>query len=445
MEMKIQMWQRQGQSDTKQKKVYGPKLRLSCDSCSKSKVRCDHERPSCQRCFHAGVPCVYSVSRRTGKPSKSATNSEGEAVKNNVSAKSTSVAVQTESSPTTPPPPSLTSTSTDLTPSTEAPTLFHGSRDNALDSLLNYDIDMSDVEPLSSHFLSDHIFATESNIPLDENLSISNLSDFNESLNESVQAHSFNKDILSSLSGGLEMWNLDSILHVDASRHTSANRMDKASPCLSIPPSSVKTAGIESDQIHMNTTFCTTSPSLVQPSTIDRVLNTCRRAMTTLYTLLQCSCSQSSSSALSIALIILKILDLYGAIARSSVSNTSQMDSDSTRASRNSKDTNHESVSNGQSRSTTSSPLLSFPSMGQSLVLGAPITIGVYKICAEDERRIILNLLISELRRVELLVEEFGRQYEGEAVHREDTIYGTLKHFILSRVYVIHGELNAAL
>lgn len=378
-------------------------------------------------------------------------DSDGGAVKNNAT---------TESTPATPSAPSSTSTLADSTPSTAATTVNHGSVDNTLDSLLNYD--MSDIEPLSSHFLSDHIFTTSSSLPIDENLSASNLPDYNDIINESMRGHSFNKDVLSCFDGGLESWNMDSTVNVDISGHTTSNLIDKSSICQSMPESPMKTTRTDSDQIHDKSTcvqliastlyslslpfsFCTTSPGLEQPSTIDRVLNTNRRAITASYTLLKCPCAQSSSSALSIALIILKILDAYGAIARSSGPAASQTVHCAAGNDRNSKDGNSESVLDWKAGTSTSSSLLSAPQFGQNLVPGAPITIGVYEICAEDERRIILNLLISELRRVELLAEEFGQQYKGDPARKEENIYGTVKNFILTRVYAIQGELNAAL
>ncbi|KIX08899.1 uncharacterized protein Z518_03556 [Rhinocladiella mackenziei CBS 650.93] len=44
------------------------KLRLSCDNCHAAKVKCTKERPFCSRCAISGAPCVYSKSRRAGKP-----------------------------------------------------------------------------------------------------------------------------------------------------------------------------------------------------------------------------------------------------------------------------------------------------------------------------------------------------------------------------------------
>ncbi|KAK8055199.1 Aflatoxin biosynthesis regulatory protein [Apiospora rasikravindrae] len=45
-----------------------PRLRSSCDSCAILKIKCDQGQPSCSRCASRGIPCVYGMSRRMGKP-----------------------------------------------------------------------------------------------------------------------------------------------------------------------------------------------------------------------------------------------------------------------------------------------------------------------------------------------------------------------------------------
>lgn len=45
-----------------------PKLRASCDRCGASKLKCDRGQPECERCISHGIPCVYGVSRKMGKP-----------------------------------------------------------------------------------------------------------------------------------------------------------------------------------------------------------------------------------------------------------------------------------------------------------------------------------------------------------------------------------------
>jgi Fungal Zn(2)-Cys(6) binuclear cluster domain len=44
------------------------KLRTSCDNCQAAKVKCGHEKPLCRRCSVQKLECVYSLSRRMGRP-----------------------------------------------------------------------------------------------------------------------------------------------------------------------------------------------------------------------------------------------------------------------------------------------------------------------------------------------------------------------------------------
>ncbi|KAL9571000.1 hypothetical protein ACKAV7_005337 [Fusarium commune] len=44
------------------------KLRGCCDGCTKSKLKCSGEMPSCQRCRMRGLDCIYSKARRAGRP-----------------------------------------------------------------------------------------------------------------------------------------------------------------------------------------------------------------------------------------------------------------------------------------------------------------------------------------------------------------------------------------
>ncbi|WPH04224.1 Hypothetical protein R9X50_00711300 [Acrodontium crateriforme] len=54
-----------------------PQLRLSCDECLSSKVKCDRQKPICERCRSHGTVCLYSPSRKTGRPSLAARKRNG--------------------------------------------------------------------------------------------------------------------------------------------------------------------------------------------------------------------------------------------------------------------------------------------------------------------------------------------------------------------------------
>nr|QTE76008.1 ScyR8 [Scytalidium album] len=51
-----------------------PKLRSTCDACQDAKTRCSHDNPRCRRCETRNIKCVYSISRRMGRPRRLKTN-----------------------------------------------------------------------------------------------------------------------------------------------------------------------------------------------------------------------------------------------------------------------------------------------------------------------------------------------------------------------------------
>lgn len=72
-----------------------PKLRSSCDRCGMAKVKCDRGQPECGRCISHGLPCVYGVSRKMGKPPRRASlsrtiNTPIAAIQSNASTSSSS-------------------------------------------------------------------------------------------------------------------------------------------------------------------------------------------------------------------------------------------------------------------------------------------------------------------------------------------------------------------
>ncbi|PKY07221.1 hypothetical protein P168DRAFT_315735 [Aspergillus campestris IBT 28561] len=46
------------------------KRRSTCNACQQAKIRCSHDKPSCRRCQKNNFECVYSMSRRLGRPAK---------------------------------------------------------------------------------------------------------------------------------------------------------------------------------------------------------------------------------------------------------------------------------------------------------------------------------------------------------------------------------------
>ncbi|PVI04612.1 hypothetical protein DM02DRAFT_518479, partial [Periconia macrospinosa] len=56
--------------DTASRARKQPKLRSTCDACISAKIRCSRDMPQCFRCQIYKINCVYSLSRRMGRPRK---------------------------------------------------------------------------------------------------------------------------------------------------------------------------------------------------------------------------------------------------------------------------------------------------------------------------------------------------------------------------------------
>ncbi|KFZ07762.1 hypothetical protein V502_09750 [Pseudogymnoascus sp. VKM F-4520 (FW-2644)] len=159
--------------------------------------------------------------------------------------------------------------------------------------------------------------------------------------------------------------------------------------------------------LHLDSSTCGASatphgnPS--QPiSSIDQVLINNKSAIENVRSLLACPCSLSPQYALTIALIIHNILVCYEAIIRA----TSNVRSEP---------------------GNTPWP---------DNLRATPITVGAYKIDAEDDQRMRIQLVVNELRKVRALVEKYAERYcagkEDEA--RNAGIYSALDIFLQTKL-----------
>lgn len=61
------------------------KVRSTCNACQQAKIRCSHERPSCRRCQKHNIDCIYSMSRRLGRPAKKRDNTQDDCLDRGIS------------------------------------------------------------------------------------------------------------------------------------------------------------------------------------------------------------------------------------------------------------------------------------------------------------------------------------------------------------------------
>lgn len=159
--------------------------------------------------------------------------------------------------------------------------------------------------------------------------------------------------------------------------------------------------------LHMDSSTCgasaTTQGNLFQPiSSIDQVLINNKSAIENVRSLLACPCSLSPQYALTIALIIHNILVCYEAVIRA----------------------------------TTNIRAEPGNRIWPENLRATPITVGAYKIDAEDDQRMRIQLVVNELRKVRALVEKYAERY---FVRKEDeapnaSIYSALDIFLQTKL-----------
>ena len=471
-----------------------PKLRSSCDECSNSKVRCDQGRPSCQRCLYGRVHCNYSVSRRMGKPLSSAKSDQPR-----TTGTSTSITATASQQPRQIPNASSDhisqsdgghSNTTDQNPSHRTGPGIYG-QDYDFTSLAFMMPDLNNVpgDPNSMQFLS----ASEELMP-DDPMNFINLPDDsteNICLNKPNQLSAQDPEVPDGPTpfgnkaipgkGGMQIANRRNAFQSDASPQTqessSSNNNDDSDQQRQKNTSCVQLTSVTLRSLSLPSIYCknaaTSSPFPFD--TIDQAFATSRRAMTTYYTLIQCPCSHASHFELSLALIILQILGCYSAISSHSTSSfypnsrlqtpATSISSPSTN-SRNDTPFSHSLSTARTSQNTRSGEIGdSGTTNPPKLTLDTPITFGDYKIDAEDEQRFILQLILTELRKVTRLIDAFAARYcsaSGEDVrfpaptptlashHRswnrgDEYVHNALEQFLRTKVKVTRKEVSLML
>ena len=147
--------------------------------------------------------------------------------------------------------------------------------------------------------------------------------------------------------------------------------------------------------------------------TIEQVLITNKAAMQSIDTILACPCSLNPHYALTLALMCHKILVRYEAIVNT--------------------------TPNGHLVA------ISDPSCAGKYA-ATPITVGAYKIDAADERRIIIQLIINEVRNIKVLLERYEEKScvaVNGSKNRREGIYSALETFLRSDLSQIRVERKA--
>ena len=376
----------------------GPKLRDSCHACAASKVKCDKEKPTCARCVKRGVTCEYFATKRAGRKHDNRANENRPS--------DTTNATQTL-------PGSASSTSPEAGVLT-SPSLIQQSRRQLMSSYSDIAPDLlSPVDPAWSSMLSND-FNDFSASPLA--LSASPLA---LSVHETFESENLAQPYTSS--GGVNNSHLDFDINGDFNFMTedafsfidkAVSELPSVSKPLS-PPNSrgstisdapcfqdlrsesscsclIRALGLLKQLFPNASTACARARmqasvnDTCQLPTIQCVLEENQQAIDAVSTMLQCQCSQDEYLLAIMSLIVFKVLGWYAAAARQTP------------------------MTDG-----SRSPAMSISSHHSEQVLQSPAVVGSYCIDGEDQGRMVAQLVLSKLHRVQQLVNVLSQHLKG--------------------------------
>lgn len=374
----------QTSSPSKFPKADPRRLRASCDGCYLSKVKCTKETPTCTRCLNHGVVCKYSPSQRVGKPRRLRENQQvhDRSTTQDTGAAELSNSRSTSDASVHPPPyswninfdPSITTRTTGF----------------------NLDDDLSMIWQ-SSLSVTD----SEKGGFVDDSSRDSNLSSPSNSLPTPVESLSEYPETSQPSSAGLER--LGKSVQQPAPQPLFSEEhllLQDPLPQLYFSPTQDPVAAARSLPATDNCTCATTTFDILKTlhdqlshTSFDKVLSVNKAAVSTISTVLSCPCTRDSTSIMTLAVALTKIMSRYQAIGGPSAQ------------------------SSGTSFTTDTFTIAPSPT---------PITLGAYKLDGAEEEQVKLQVILSELRKVDGLVSRFQDRFCIGPVKHEARVYNEL-------------------
>ncbi|KAK1763352.1 aflatoxin regulatory protein-domain-containing protein [Phialemonium atrogriseum] len=436
----------------------GPKLRDSCYACASSKVKCHKEKPTCSRCAKRGLVCEYVATRRGGRTNheRRSTVSEGSSCTTTASSSSTInvkhsmhppgnwFATNSMVSADYLPSPALVDPSPRPTaPGTSSSSLFPNvgpvNPDPALSSsgMPEYstaDLDDFFASPMSfsmpgtvdpdpdpadqAHFFSTGIDSSSSSHgggsasgPGSNGTSATTLLDTFAFLEDTLfEMHPLSHP-RSTPNSGASPANYEQPPYQASS--TSAAAAADSAPCCCL----VQALGFMKQLFPNTSTACAAwakqdggghHEGTATPPTIQTVIAKNRGTIEAIGSMLQCSCSHDGFLLSLMALIVFKVLRWYAAAAGKG---------------------RGAGLTNSSSSSSSSSSSVVDGGSGRHLchleqVLHAPAVVGSYCLEGEDSAHMAAQLVLSELHRVQRLVNQLSARLkecmDGEAAGGAD-------------------------
>jgi hypothetical protein len=417
------------------------KLRDSCTGCASSKLKCTKEKPTCSRCSRRGLACVYVASRRTGRASHSANRGVAASVAGSTRHKGTSprrpqkfretywsppsqATVLTPRSITHPPSPhcaapgpawcALLSPGPSIGETSLSPLVPIGTD---LDDLLASSIlENSDGETLPQQQTNSNaaphpdsfggLLASEQDQISSRDFSavdVSGLESIFDSSNIERPQQPPNSGELPSLDsfGGLLPSANDRFLSQDLSAGDFSS-FDFAS---SAPRRCCLTLALQflAQLCHNTSTLCTQYGSRAgtcELPTIEFVVSDNKQIIESISNMLDCSCSQDEYVIAIISLVVFKVMAWYAAAAH-----------------------DKSLVNDGMDWGDKFHTHLDHPCSTSSVerVLHLPTVIGHYCVDGNDQSRMAAQLVLSELHRVQQLVNLLSNRFQGITIRNCDS------------------------
>ncbi|KAF2118830.1 aflatoxin regulatory protein-domain-containing protein [Lophiotrema nucula] len=406
-----------------------PKLKASCNNCAASKVRCTKERPVCSRCAKRGEDCVYLASKRAGRVARAKSRSP-----HNIQQPG-----QHHSESESIPGPSISSASPgsrDNGLSPTSPTHTEPLPENAIAGLDVLAIpDTFSPIPTPGGFLSnsemDELFASLNEEPeIDDFLASLNGKPENSPqlfrpISELGEPYSSTADLLTAPNGPMDFFfnthemnttphdtsfELRAVNHVDnvplnADLHLN-NELDLPNGanycCLTTSANLLKqlfddaesSVGLQPDQIPSHTVRSNGFHS----TTIEVIISKNEEYIEMIYTMLRCQCTHNGYILNMVSMVVLKVLAWYATAVRlgTAIAGGSEIAEP---------DQHHF----GQRRSQHSKPPSEAP---PERLIHLSTKAGDYSIVGnKDSRRMTAQLVLSQLHRVQGLVNQITRRF----------------------------------
>lgn len=406
-----------------------PKLRDSCHACSSSKVKCHKEKPACSRCTKRGLTCEYVATKRVGRKydNRSSTSDSSNTPPNGrVTLHESQLPPQSNWFT---PNPTIARADYQPTPNgIHAPTRpTSSSTSSNLFSTLLSPVDQSlSSAPLNLGTDLDDFFASpiSFSVPDAPDTDVLAQTDFSST---ALESSSNGIVALHDTFGGLEnaLPELPTFFNPRSppnSRESPASvllghqdfyAIDSPCCCLTQALSLMK-------QLFPNpSASCTTSTTqslnkVTSLPTIQSVITKNEQTIKAVSTMLECSCSRDGYLLAIISLIVFKVLGWYAAAARKKPVTINADD--------------YNFINSKGSPSVHDSQHSEQVQMTQG-----PVVVGNYCLDGEDSARMAAQLVLSELHRVQRLVNQLTTKLEGQTAKKADhpdasTLSNTANH-----------------